>query len=181
MTLWIAYATAGQEFSAQEQCEVLGYRCDVPRKVELIRHAKRRRPDIIVKPFLPNYLFVHGNDDVFHAIRDIKEVRGTAMGIGPQNARQVLAFIARVEADYAERMAQIEAGQRVTEYEPGDLLTLMTGPFAGQIATFRRMVESAHDVFPKIEAELTMNLMGKPVLAVVDPINAKRAQSAIAP
>ena len=172
--MWVAYATTGQEFSAQEQCEVLGYTCQVPRKVDLIRHQKRRIPDVTVKPYMGNYLFISGGDDVFHAVKLIKEIRGTAMGIGRQNARQVQAFIDRVEADYTARMAQIEAGQRVSEYRPGDLLTLMTGPFAGQVATFRRMVETAGDMFPKIEAEMSFTLIGQIVTATVDPINARR-------
>jgi hypothetical protein len=49
----------------------------------------------------------------------------------------------------------------------------MTGPFAGQVAIFRRMIEGG--VFPRIEAELAVNLMGKPVMATVDPINARPA------
>ena len=173
MTLWIAYATTGQEFSAQEQCEVLGYTCQVPRRVDLIRHQKRRTPDVVVKPYLGNYLFISGGNDVFHAAKLIKEIRGNPIGIGPQNARQVQAFIDRVESDYRDRMAQVEAGQRVSEYQPGDLLTLMTGPFAGQVAIFRRMIEGG--VFPRIEAELAVNFMGKPVMATVDPINARPA------
>ncbi len=175
MTRWIAYATAGQEFSAQEQCEVLGYTCQVPRKVDVIRQSRRRFPDVVTQAFLPNYLFITGGAEVFHAIKAIKEIRGTAMGIGPQNERLVQTFIDRVEKDFAARMGQIEAGQRVAEYAPGDLLTLMTGPFSGQVATFRRMIEDAHDVFPRIEAELGVSLMGKPVLAVLDPINTRRA------
>lgn len=173
--MWIAYAASGHEFSVQEQCEVLGYACDVPRRVDMIRHAKRRRPDKVIRPFLPNYVFIHGDDSAFHALREIKELRGTALGIGDNEARRVKAFIAKVEADFTERLAQIEAGERLSEYRPGDVLTLMTGPFAGQLATFRRMVENARDVFPKIEAELAVNLMGKPVTAIVDPINARRA------
>lgn len=171
--MWIAYATAGAEFSAQEQCEVLGYTCQVPRKIEVIRKAKRRFPDVTVTPLLPNYLFISGGDDAFHAVKAIKEIRGI-IGIGPQSAKQVQSFIDHVEADFESRSAQIAAGQRVAEYRPGDLLTLMTGPFAGQAARFRRMIED-NSAFPKIEAELTISLMGKPVMAIVDPINAKRA------
>ena len=175
MTMWIAYAATGKEFVAQEQCEVIGITCYVPRRVDLVRHAKRRTPDIVERPFLPNYLFLDGDADVFHAIKDIKEVRGTAMGVGDIEARRVMSFINRVQADYAARLAQIEAGQRVSEYNPGDLLTLMTGPFAGQLAQFRRMVDAADSAFPRIEAELMVSLMGKPVTAIIDPINARRA------
>lgn len=172
MTLWIGYATTGQEFNAQEQCEALGYTCEVPRQVDLVRHQKRRRPDVVVKPFLPNYLFIHGADDAFHAARLIREIRGSVMGVTPSEERHVRAFIDRVEADFAHRMAQIEAGERVAEYRPGDVLTLLTGQFAGRLAVFRRMVDAAP--FPKIEAELQLALLGKPVTAILDPINARK-------
>jgi hypothetical protein len=173
--MWIAYATTGQEFNAQEACEVLGITATVPRRVDLIRHAKRRYPDAVTSPYLPNYLFISGTDDTFHAICDIKELRGTAWAVPEKAVRSVAAFIDRIDADYAARVAQIEAGQRVQEYEPGDLLTLMTGQFAGQLATFRRMVEAPGALFPRIEAELALSLLGRPVVAIVDPINARRA------
>lgn len=173
--MWIAYANTGQEFAAKDQVQQAGYACTVPRQVNLVRHQKRRRPDVVVSPFLPNYIFIHGEEAAFHAVKNIKEIRPTMRFVGANEARLLQAFIDRVEADFAARMEQIEAGERVSEYQPGDLLTLMTGPFAGQLATFRRIVERPGAAFPMIEADVTVRLLGKPVVAVVDPINAKRA------
>lgn len=172
MTLWLAYATTAQELNAQEACEALGYTAIVPRKVEAVRRGKKRWAEAIVSPYLPNYVWVEGGPDAFYAIRDIKEFRGSAMGITPQSERGVRAFIERVERDFATRMAQIEAGERVAEYQPGDLLSEMTGPFAGKVARFRRMIESAYSLFPSIEAE--MELMGRVVRVKMDPINVRR-------
>ena len=171
----IAYASTGQEFAAQAQCEAMGYPCHVPRRVDLVRHQKRRRPDVVVSPFLPNYVFIGGDESAFHAVRRVKEIRPTMRFVGTNEARVLQLFINRVEADFALRLEQIEAGERVSEYQPGDLLTLMVGPFAGQLATFRRIVERPGAAFPMIEADVDVRLFGKPVVAVVDPINARRA------
>jgi transcription antitermination factor NusG len=61
--------------------------------------------------------------------------------------------------------------QRVAEYKPGELLHIIAGPLAGQMATFIRMIERADETFPEIEASLT--LMGREVKTRVDPIHAR--------
>ena len=172
MTLWVIATTNGREFDLQEQLEALGLKCDVPRRVDLIRQGKRRRPDAITSAYLPGYAFAWFEAEDWHAIKGAKYVR-TMMGVSAQSERLVRAFLARVEGDYLARMSQIEAGERISEYNPGDLLQIMTGPFAGQLATFARIVQSAHDVFPSVEAEL--DVFGRKVKVQVDPIAARRA------
>ena len=172
MPLWVIATTTGQEQTVQEQLEALGLTCSVPLRVDVIRQGKRRRPDVVERAYLPGYAFGwFGNDD-WHAVKHAKHVR-TMMGVSEPSERLVLAFIARVEADYMARKAQIDAGLRVEEYNPGDLLQIMTGPFAGQLARFTRMLETAHDVFPMIEAEL--DVFGRAARVQVDPITARRA------
>ena len=99
MTLWACYVRSGKEFEAQEEAQALGITCHVPRRVDMIRQGKRRRPDPVVKPFLPNYVFCDLTDQQWHAVKSSKHIR-SLMGIGTNNARQVMQFIARVEADY---------------------------------------------------------------------------------
>lgn len=171
MTLWIAYTARGREFAAQEEAESLGLWSAVPRKVDLIRQGKRRRPDAITTPYLDNYVFVEMDAEGWHWMRRSKHVR-TIMSVPTAEAQRVKAFVARVEADYAARMAQIEAGERVWQYEPGDLLEIMTGPFAGQIAAFRRVAESGTD-FPELVVEQT--IFGREVTTRVDPLAVRRA------
>lgn len=189
MTLWAVAVRNGTEQNVQEQIEALGLEAIAPRRVDLIRQGKRRYPDPVTSAYLPGYVFAWFGDGDWHVIRHIKEVR-TMMGVSPQSERLVRAFIDRVEADYAQRMAQIEAAnaipnQRpnrkkrkaalalVSEYNPGDLLTIMTGQFAGQLAAFARILQTAHDVFPEIEAE--MDMMGQTVKLRLDPISVRRA------
>jgi transcription antitermination factor NusG len=166
MTLWIAYTARGREFDTAEEAETLGLWAIVPRKVELIRQGKRRRPDAITSPYLDNYVFTEADAQGWHWLRASKHVR-TIMAVPEAERAAVMRFIDRVEADYAARMAQIEAGERVSQYSPGDLLEIITGPFAGTIAAFRRVAESA-SMFPELVVEQT--IFGREVTTRVDPL-----------
>ena len=169
--MWIAYTPAGAEFNAQEEAEALGLWCEVPRRVDMLRRGTQRRPDPIVSAYLPNYIFVRMDGDEWHWLKASKLVR-TIMSVQSKDEKNLLKFINKVEADCAERMAQIEAGQRVDEYSPGDLLTIITGPFAGTLASFKRVAEGA-SMFPDLVVETQM--FGQAVTVKVDPIAARRA------
>lgn len=171
MTLWIAYARTGKEFDAQEEAEALGLETYLPRRVDMIRRGTDRRAKPVISPYLPNYMFVRMDADGWHWLKCSKHVCDI-MGIIPQQERAVMAFIAKVDADYTARMAQIEAGERVDEYRDGDVLEIIKGPLAGQFARFRRIVEGK-GIFPEIEAEA--ELFGQSVRVTVDPIAARRA------
>jgi transcription antitermination factor NusG len=174
MTLWVIATTTGQEQLVQEQLDALALSCAVPLRVDMRRQGKRRRPDPVVSAYLPGYAFAWFGDDDWHAVREAKHVR-SMMGVTAAAERGVQAFIDRVEADYRDRMAQIEAGQRVCEYEPGDLLQIMGGQFLDRLARFRRMVDEPGEAFPQIEAETEM--MGRTVRVRLDPIAVRKAAS----
>lgn len=93
------------------------------------------------------------------------------MGVNPASVPGVMAFIDRVERDFAARMAQIEAGERVHEYNPGDLLQIIAGPFAGQLARFQSIAEAGEH--PQIIAETDM--MGQVARVMIDPLKARKA------
>ncbi len=98
-------------------------------------------------------------------MREIRYVRDM-MGVPPQEERKVDAFVEAAEAQYRTRMAEIEQAQRIMldreaskearreairlmrQYSPGDLLEVITGPFAGQVAAFGAMVERANSLTP---------------------------------
>lgn len=168
MTLYAAYTR--REFDAQEECETLGITCHVPRKVEMIRQGKRRRPDPVIRPYLPGYMFIETNADGWHMLKSTKHIR-SLMGIGPNEARRVMEFVCKVETEYSQRMAQIAAGERVAEYAEGDTLEITLGPLAGQLARFKRIAEGA--MFPEVVAET--EFMGQAVTIRLDPLAARRA------
>jgi transcription antitermination factor NusG len=143
----------------------------VPRRVDMLRKGFNRRAEPVISAYLPNYMFFRSGNEGWHWMKGSKTVR-TVMGVSPGNAALVDQFIERVETDFAARMAQIEAGQRVDEYEPGDLLQIVTGPFAGVVASFKRVAEGA-SMFPELVVET--QLFGQAVTVRVDPIAARRA------
>ena len=171
MTTWVAYVPAGMEFALVEDCEVLGVEAVAPRKVEAVRTGNKRWPEPRVTPYLPNYVFVRASAEEWHWIKDIRYVRDI-MGVVPQDARKVRAFIETIEAQYTARMAEIdratavmknreatkeqrrEALKAIQHYQPGDLLEVITGPFAGQLVRFGAMVERAASKLPEIEVSL---------------------------
>lgn len=173
MPTWIAYAPARREFEARDACADLGVTAIVPRKVELIRSGKRRFPDPVVSPVLPNYIGLDLSDDDWHKVTRIPSLRLTMMACGPGDWRRFLNFADIAEDAYDLAMAQIAAGQRVTEFSEGDAIAILGGPLAGQLAAFRRIVERAEAAFPLIGAEL--NIMGRSVLITLDPVLVRKA------
>lgn len=176
MTLWIAYVPSGQEFSLVEDCEVLGITAISPRKVEAVRTGNNRYPEPRVMPYLGNYVFVTATADEWYWLRDIKYVR-SIMGVPPKEARKVHDFCALVESNYAAKSTEIdraaaimknrmaskearrEAIRVMQQYQPGDLLEVILGSFAGQIVAFGAMVERAASKLPEIEVAMAgMNL-----------------------
>ena len=171
MTTWVAYVPAGMEFALVEDCEVLGVVAIAPRKVEAVRTGNKRWPEPRVTPYLPNYVFVEASAEEWHWLKDIRYVRDI-MGVVPQDARKVRAFIETIEAQYTARMAEIdrataimknreatkeqrrEALKAIQHYQPGDLLEVITGPFAGQLVRFGAMVERAASKLPEIEVAM---------------------------
>ncbi len=176
MTHYIAYAPTRTELDAQAICEDLEIPCIVPRKVEAIRQGKRRWPDPVISAAWPNYAFLTLTDAQWHQLHQLRKppFRGTFHLVAAKEwDRCLLPAVARVEQDFQYRMEMIEAGQRVAEYNAGDALTMIGGPFAGQMLRFKAMVEAAHEVFPQIKA--TMDMMGREVDVLLDPIHARKA------
>ena len=170
--MWAVYTPRGKEFDLCEEAEALGMTAFAPRKVDMIRQGYKRRPEPVVSAYLPNYAFLDITDEQWHHIRTSKLIR--SMFAIPEASRPaVMRFNARIEADYTARMAQIEAGERVHEYNPGDILQIIAGPLAGQLVRFAGMIERAQDAFPRIKAD--MDLLGQSVRTELDPLHARRA------
>ncbi len=171
MTLWLTYVPKHMEFNLVEDCEAIGITAVVPRQVEAVRTGHNRWPEPRITPYLPNYAFVWASASEWHWLKDIRYVRDI-MGVLPQEERKVREFINAVESEFAIRSAEIEQAQKVLKdreaskearraamsalrhYTPGDLLEVITGPFAGRVAAFGAMIERAASLTPLIEAEV---------------------------
>lgn len=171
MTLWIAYTGSGKELAAQEEAEALGLWAAVPRKVDMLRKGYNRRAEPVISAYLPNYAFIEMTAEEWHWLQGSKTVR-TLMGVGTTETRAVLRFIELVEADFATRMAQIEAGQRVDEYVPGEEIKVLEGAFAETLLRFKRVAEGA-DGFPAIIASTV--LFGREAEVRLDPLVVRKA------
>ena len=189
MTQWVAYVQSGQEFALVEDCEVLGISAIAPRKVDAVRTGNKRWPEKRILPYLPNYVFVTASAEEWHWLRDIKYVRDI-MGVIPQWEPKVRDFCETIERQYRVRAAEIEQAAAVMRdreaskearreairvmqaYTPGDLLEVITGPFAGQLVRFGAMVERAASKTPEIEVSLDGLQWGTMRL---DPLAVKRA------
>jgi len=175
--IWIAYAARGHELEAEEAIRALGIEVWVAKRIEMRRSPTGRRWRAEVEPFLPNYVFINCTDEQWHKLREVKHIAQSMLSISEQAARIYLQpFRDKIDADFAERRALVDAGEHVQAYNPGDMIELESGPLAGILLTFRRMVETDKPEFPKIIAAVT--LFGKEGEIEIDPINVKRVAKA---
>lgn len=172
MSMWIGYAKSGKEFDVMEAIQDLSIEAWVARKVEVIRSGKDRWPRAITSPLLPNYVFITCNEAQWHQLASVKHLAPTKMLI-PRVTGLLTDFFNRADAEYSDRTARIAAGERLEQFSEGEALEIISGPLAGQMATFRRIVESITDPFPKIRGEVSM--MGQTVTADIDPLDVRRA------
>lgn len=188
MGWWSAYAKAKREIEVAESIRALGLDARVALKVEAIRRGKKRWAEPVTTPLLPNIIFIRCTDEEWHLLRGVKglahtmhpvptklvERRHVRLRDGTEQPYEgLMAFIERAEEVHAARMAEFEATQRLSEFQEGDLLEILGGPLAGQLARFRKLVETAHDAFPRIKADLA--LMGGTVAVDLDPLHARKA------
>lgn len=169
----IGYAKAGKEFEVRDAIQALGITASVPRKVEAKRVGKKRFAEAIIEPYLGNYIFIECDAEQWHQLPDVKHMARTTVFVSRGEAKHLRTFIEGIESDYAKRMASIEAGHKVQEYQPGDEVLITDGPLAGRLAKFKRIVETSRDPFPRLKVQGEM--MGQEVTMDVDPIHARRA------
>lgn len=171
---WVGYARAGHEFAVQADIENLGIAAWVAKQINAKRVPTSRVAVAVVAPYLPNYIFIECSDEQWHLLRDIKNLATSFAPISPRARRAYLdPFRARIDADFTARQDAIAAGEKVMEYADGDVLEIMAGPLMGQLATFRKLAETDHDLFPRIRADV--ELFGRVSLISLDPIQVRRA------
>ena len=171
------------EWAVEAQMKEIGCMVYDSRTVEFTRKGKDRfaRPEY--KPALPGYVFADIPDHLFGRAVHVKGAWGSALPIYDIEARRkmretphdaAMKFFAslkskRIEAERIKHRADL-----VAEFDPGEPLSIISGPFSDLLASFRRMVRAAHDAYPMIEAQ--MEIMGQKTTVRLDPLDvAKRA------
>ena len=143
------------------------------RKIEFIRQGKKRRPEAIESPYLPNYIFAEIPAHRFLDVVGIKYLAKTLTPLTRCDLKALRAFseVTAKEYDAAQR---IKGNQDlISEYKAGQAVRLLDGRFADRLLTFKGVVERSFDLYPKIQMETEM--FGRSVLVEADPLDVRRA------
>lgn len=170
------------EWAVEEAMSALGCSIHDTRTVEFLRKGKQRYATPEYRQALPGYVFASIPDELFGAAVHVKGAWGSALPIIQVQKKdkltdtpydQAMRFFAMLKEkrDEAERIKT--RADLVAEFDPGEPLEILRGPFSEQLVTFQKMVHSAHDLFPKLRVE--MEIMGRKTTVDVDPLDVKSA------
>ena len=176
MTVYLAYATTGKEFEVADKLAADGFDVWLARKIDFIRRGKRRRPDPVERPRLPNYLFLSLTDAEWHRLHQNvpKYLAGTMYALRRDDERELDRFRGASDTEYAKAQKAAQNQEAIAEYVRGQRIVDVTGTFGDACLTFRRMVERAQDLHPRIEAE--MEMLGRVVKVELDPLDVRAAE-----
>lgn len=181
------------ELAVVRQLTALGIEAHAPVRIDFVRKGKRRYAEPETEMLLPNYVFA---DIADHQFFDAVQARGLSpslMAISRGDIHGVLRFIrdaeekkAEAEAIIAEldraraieeakerRAAEAKARAAMCQFEPGEALMVLSGPFKEQVVRFTRMVNQAHERHPMVGFEREM--FGATVSGMIDPLDVRKA------
>lgn len=168
--MYLLYAKSGHEFDAVDDLRAIGIPAQCGRVIEWVRRGKKRTPDPIERPALPNYIFAPMSDAQFHAASNIKHLVSTRMAMSDADARAVARYLDAVAVVYAQADKLRRAQQAPkAQYHADQTLRIISGPLADRLVKFRHIVEQAHDMHHRIEADMD----GKRIL--LDPLDVRAA------
>lgn len=193
MSIWLGYVKRYHEIEVAEALQADGIDVWCGRVVEWIRQGKRRRPDPIINPALPNFIFVDVPPEMFYFPRP-RYMAQTMLLLSPaqsdgregywktrEDGENVWVppvwgyrqYRRKIDEAFAADMRVVESRQRPkTEFTAGQRVRITAGPFADALATFRRVREGA-DGFERLVVEA--DVLGRVVPVEVDPLSVKRA------
>ena len=162
----------------RRQIEDIGGAAWYPIRGEFKRSGKNGQIELRQGPYLPGYLFAEVPAHVFHEVATLKGVFPTLRIVPAQERTGVMRFMeaAAVELQ-AMRQAmddQVRRGKLIAEFRPGQALHLLSGPLAGFMAEFDRVVKTAASARPSIRVRVAM--MGSVVPVDVDPLAVEAAE-----
>jgi transcription termination/antitermination protein NusG len=175
MTYYAINATRGKEFEVESELTEMGLHPWVPRQLAS-KYVKEKRSVVWYdRPYVGKLLFsiipAIYYRDVFklkHVIgKPIKLNRLDIEGDPSRNAPGLNDFKAAVEAEYEDMETRKKNREYRCQYEPGQALRILDGPFADQHAVFREAIKREHDEYYKLRLE--MALMGRKATVEVDP------------
>lgn len=169
----LGYARTGKELEVMDALTAAGIPYWRGTRVDFVRKGKQRTPEPVESPALPNYVWLQPDSiQELHFAR-IKYLAHTVHFLSESSVRAFAAFAREVDARRAEADRIVGNRAAICEYKHGDRIEIRDGALAGQFATFRRMVETAADLHPRVEAD--MEMMGAYVPVRLDPLSVRRA------
>jgi len=148
----------------------------VPREI-VITPAKDGKPEAITyRPLLPRLMFLACTNEQWHDFQH-KRIYGP-QGILPPIRREfdllqvhwagLQAFAARAEMECEYRIGCHEAGKKVANMRPGDIIRMISATI-GDVDLAGRLGEVVRMDRGKVLVQTDVLLMGKPVVARLDP------------
>lgn len=170
----LGYARTGKEMEVMDALTAAGIPYWRGTRVDFVRKGKQRTPEPVESPALPNYVWLQPRDGAEECkLWDIKFLARTHHRLLPGTVRSFEVFASAVDERRAEADRIIGNRKAICEYKHGEQVQIVGGALAGQLATFRRMVEGAADLHPRVEAD--MQIFGGSVSVRIDPLNVRKA------
>lgn len=163
------------EAAVEKQLRAMGLDCFVPTQIVFKRQGKNRYAEPWVDYLCPNYIFANVPADRYAEALGAKGLARCLMRIPNREAEMHLRpFRARLDDDNAKAMKIIDEGDKraMCEFKPGDVLEIISGPFADQCVEFCRNVREVGAPFDLVEAEV--EVFGQKARVRVDPLDVKR-------
>ena len=142
-------AKTGQERKVAAEIEATGAWAWIAEEITHKRFPGCSEPKISHKPSWPGYVFANLDGNQFFAARSIKGLHPTRLQLCPSEAKMLIRDVERIEERNARVMRQIEAGQIVMDYSPGDSLEILNGAFADRLASLSSIVQRDGEVIER--------------------------------
>lgn len=169
---YLGYAKSGKEFEVEQSLRDLGISVWCGRVIESKRIGKRRKAEYHEMPKLPNYMFMDLTEHTFYDAAEVKHLYPFFFALTSLDLRDLGTFKREVEADYAEADRARRRGEKiVAEYQPGEAVMAVQGPFREKLMRFRRVVENSEPIQYEMETEL----FGRVTRVHADPLDLRRA------
>lgn len=164
------------EFAVEHQLCEIGIDAIAPKRVDFIRKGKNRFPEPEISPYLRGYIFADIPAERFTEAIQAQGLSSSLMAITPQEMRcHVYPFLERAKQEEQEAQRIIARRDRAAmcQFQAGQAVDVLSGPFQDRTLSFVRMVHSATGQFPEIECE--GDLFGRKVKIRVDPLDVRSA------
>ena len=156
----------------QEELRRMGISAWCGTSVEFKRQGKRRVPDKIERPYIPNYLFIEMSAAQFFTVSSLDHVSPQFQIVPSMQMKQLRDWQEGVNEAHQQAL-RVDANSKaaIAQYKHGQALRALSGPLEHFPMWFERVVKEAHDDWPKIEVEV--DVMGARRKVRFDPLDVR--------